>query len=72
MFTISDAVTISLLLTDEGHFPQERKSGVAPCRRHEVTTGQEGSVGVGDHPFRDLQCQQWLSSSIQQTEGPVT
>lgn len=46
MFTISDAVTISiLLLTDEGLFPQERKSGVALCRRDEGTAEQEDKGG---------------------------
>ena len=38
MFTIPDAVTISLSLTDDGRVrPQERKSGVALCRTDEAT-----------------------------------
>lgn len=46
MFTISDAVMISsLLLMDEGLFPQERKSGVALCRRDEGTAEQEDQGG---------------------------
>lgn len=42
VFTISNAVdsTISLLLTDEGRFPQERKSGVALWRLADGATGQ--------------------------------
>lgn len=46
VFTISDAVTISLLLTDDGLFPQERKSGVALWRRDDGATGQKGPGGA--------------------------
>lgn len=55
MFTISDAVTITLLQTDDGRFPQERKSSVAPWRQDGSATGQKGARRCsGNHPFHTV------------------
>lgn len=43
---ISDAIIMSLLLTDIWHHPQERKSGVALWRWDVGATGQKGPGGA--------------------------
>lgn len=43
---ISDAIEMSLLLTDIWHHPQERKSGVALWRWDVGATGQKGPGGA--------------------------
>lgn len=70
VFTISDAVTTSLLLTDEGHSPQERKSSVALWRGDGGATGQKGPGGAsGNRPFYTMANSHGLFRDLQSQKG---
>jgi len=73
VFTISDAVTIRLLLTDEGHLPSRAGLGVPPVGgvrydKREITHFTQCKVSVLIQAFRKPEM--WLTYN--KHEGSVT
>lgn len=71
MFTIPDAVTISLLLTDEGHFPLKNGSQVLPSVGGTKLLQDENDGGaLKKSPIQgSTMSEMWLSLDKQQTRG---